>query len=389
MCSFGAKAMGHFKLLPCPAGQREGPHGFSFGEIGCGIQLFRRKAQEPALHGNRLSCKPGEIDGGTFACGATAAPHRTSVKDQLGSEAREFSLPCGFFSAGQLGHLGEMIAKFGVPGFEQGQELVTDAIAREGEMAIGGIFAPELAASAEEGFDFAAGSTEDGAKDAAFGKFENGMDAGESFGPRAAQELGEYGFGLIVEGVRCGYGVHRAGSQEVSKPAITKATRCLLDGLGGFAHGWIGTSLKSGVDAMLVKSQAHLAGKVAAKCEIAVGFGAAEAVVQVRNVEDETEFPAVFCECAKEGYRVGATGETDGETKAGLEQRGVDRKGRELWSTHMRMIRRLGLSLTNLLYSAACWIHEEQGRRTARLSPGIARRYLPMRMMRRRPCWTR
>jgi hypothetical protein len=125
------------------------------------------------------------------------------------------------------------------------------------------------------------------------------MDTGESFCPCTAQELGEYGFGLVVESVGSGHGVDCTGGHEIAKPAIAKSTGCFLDGLGGFASGLVGTRFHCSVNAVLVKGQAELDGEIAAKREVVVGFRPAKAVVQMRNVEDETEFPAAVSECAK------------------------------------------------------------------------------------------
>ena len=86
--------------------------------------------------------------------------------------AGEFGVPPGFFVAGQLGHLGQVLAEAGIPGFEERQQFVADAVAGEGEVAVGGVLAPGLAEGVEVGFDFGAGGGEERAEDAAFRELE-------------------------------------------------------------------------------------------------------------------------------------------------------------------------------------------------------------------------
>ena len=86
----------------------------------------------------------------------------------------------------------------------------------------------------------------------------------------------------------------------------------------------------------------ELLGEGSGKFQVGIGLFAAQAVVQVGGVEDEAQFPAPFAisfgEGTQQGDGVGATGETDGEAKAGAQQRRVEReRGR-----HERMIREQG-----------------------------------------------
>ena len=118
--------------------------------------------------------------------------------------------------------------------------------------------------------------------------------------------------------MRGGNGLDGTRGHEFAEPAIAKAAGCLLNGLGGFAGGSIGACFDCGFDAVLVKGQAELRGKLAAKREIVVGFGSAKTVVEMRDVEHEAEFPAPFFQCAQQSYGVGTTGKTDGEAESGL-----------------------------------------------------------------------
>ena len=176
--SLGAKALGKFELLTGTPGECKGPHCLGFSEIRGGIELGCCEAEKPALEGDWLGGQFGPIDRWTFARCTAASTHGASVEDDLRSYAGDLGLPDRILLAGEVGHLREMVAEFRVPGFEQGQQFVTDAIARECQVTIRGVFAPGLASCAEEGFDFGAGGTQDGAEDATFGRLDDGMNAG-------------------------------------------------------------------------------------------------------------------------------------------------------------------------------------------------------------------
>src|ERR1700735_3848527 len=96
----------------------------------------------------------------------------------------------------------KVFAETRIPCFEQRKQFMADTIARERHLAIGRVFAPRLVERAEIGFDFGAGGGEERTKNLSLGKLNDGMDPGEAFGPRAAQEFSQNGFGSVVESVR-------------------------------------------------------------------------------------------------------------------------------------------------------------------------------------------
>lgn len=113
---------------------------------------------------------------------------------------------------------------------------------------------------------------------------------------------------------------------------IAEAAGGFFDGLGvGFRFG-------GGVDAGVVEGNVEFGGKGLAEGEVGVGFRSAKAVVEVRGVKHEAEFPALFPiplgECTQEGDGVGSAGERDGEAQAGAEERRVDGER----GAHERMI---------------------------------------------------
>ena len=131
-------------------------------EPACGV------AQEAALERGIERGQARAFESEAFARGAASAANREPGQDQLRCEAGELGLPKSFFIAGEPGHVGKMGAQLRIPGFEQREQLMADAVAGEGEMAVGGVFAPGLAEAEQVGFDLGAGDTEERAKDMAF-----------------------------------------------------------------------------------------------------------------------------------------------------------------------------------------------------------------------------
>ena len=101
-------------------------------------------------------------------------------------ESGEFCLPARLFFAGELGEVGEGLVDARVVGAELGEEFVTDAVAGECGVGVGGVGAPGLVGLFEEGFDGGASGVEKGAEDFAFWEGEDGVDGGEALGPCAA-----------------------------------------------------------------------------------------------------------------------------------------------------------------------------------------------------------
>lgn len=159
------------------------------------------------------------------------------------------------------------------------------------------------------------------------------MNAGEPFGPGAAQEFGEHGFGLIVEGVRGGNSFHLARSHQFTEPAITQAASRFFNRLSGFVIGRVevprfgaGLGFGGNIDAGFVKGQAQFFGQSAGEGQIGVGLGAAKSMVEVGSVEHQAQFPAALRKGTGQGNGVRAAGKTHGQAKPRLEQSGIDRK---------------------------------------------------------------
>ncbi len=123
--------------------------------------------------------KEGKVEGDAVGGrgGPASAANGSAAKNHLLSHTGNFGLPPGFFIAGKLRHLCEMIAELRVPGSELRQQFVADPIARKGQMPVGGVFAPRLIARIEKGFDFGASAMKQRANDDALGKLQNRVNS--------------------------------------------------------------------------------------------------------------------------------------------------------------------------------------------------------------------
>ncbi len=75
-----------------------------------------------------------------------------------------------------------------------------------------------------------------------------------------------------------------------------------------------------------MERETEFRGESAAEFKVGIGFGAAQAVVEMRGVEHEAQFPAPLGESTQQSNRIRAAGEADGEAHAGLQQRSIESK---------------------------------------------------------------
>lgn len=338
MGALGPEALRQLAFLAGAAGEGELTDGFGGAEVRGRAELGSDVAEDAALECRMQVCKAGQVQGDAFCRGAATAADGPAGEDELRGDAGQLSGPPGFLAASQFGHLRQVLAQARIPGVERGQQLVADAVAGVGKAAVGGVFAPGLGEGVEVLLDLGTGNGEQRANDGSLGGFQRGMDAGQAFRPCAAQEFGDYGFGLVVEGVGGGDGIEGSAGEELAEPRVAQAAGGLFDGLGGLAGA--GGGFGGGIDARGVKGQTELLGEVADEGQIGVGFLSAQTMVQMGDVQGEAKFPALLMEGAEESDGVCAAGDGYGEAHAGTQEGGIEREMRRICG-HATIIRRL------------------------------------------------
>jgi hypothetical protein len=103
---------------------------------------------------------------------------------------------------------------------------------------------------------------------------------------------------LVVQGVRGCHCIEPLFGQEIAEPGVAETAGGFLDAFSGFVG--TGDGFGCGIDAMRVEGKVELFGERANEFEIGVGFGTAEAVVEMRDVENKAQFPALLVESAEE-----------------------------------------------------------------------------------------
>ena len=259
-------------------------------------------------------------DGGFVGRGADSAATASNGfagEKKLREEAVELGLPASLFFAGQLGEVGEGLVEAGVLLPEEREDGVADAVAGEGLVGVGGVFAPGLILLAEEGLDIGTTSLEEWAEDSALWQSDDRVDGAEALGPGAAEELHEDGFGLVVEGVGGEDGVGVAGAEEGGEEIVAQGAGGLFDGLSGFG--------RAGGDVCVVKVERDFEAdaEVFDETLVGVGLGCAEAVIDVDCAQADAESVVPGCiggvEGQEQGYGVGTAGDGDADAVTGFD----------------------------------------------------------------------
>jgi ribosomal protein S18 acetylase RimI-like enzyme len=166
------------------------------------------------------------------------------------------------------------------------------------------------------------------------------VDSAHPFGPGAAQELCQNGFGLVVESVRCCNGTHLARSHQFAEPRVPKPARGLFDGLGRLSSNPIRGGKGSGVHLLGVKRQFQTTGKPANELPILVRLGSAQPVVQMGDAQHQPQFPAPARQRAQQRHRVRAARDANPKTEPRLQISQFERQHWLFGIGHETMIRR-------------------------------------------------
>jgi hypothetical protein len=281
-------------------------------------------AEDSTAKGGVEGAEAFELDGDgglrlarSGADGAATAADGFAWEKKLGKEAVELGLPAGLLFAGQLGEVREGLVEAGVLLPEERKDGVADAVAGEGLVGVGGVFAPWLILPAEEGLDVCATGLEEWAEDSAFCQGDDRVDGAEALGPGAAEELHEDGFGLVVEGVGGEDRVGVAGVEEGGEEIVADGAGGLFDGFAGFGC--------AGGDVRVVKVERDFEGdaEIFDETLVGVGLGCAEAVIDVDCAEADAESVVPGCigsvESQEQGYGVGTARDGDADAVTGFD----------------------------------------------------------------------
>lgn len=113
----------------------------------------------------------------------------------------------------------------------------------------------------------------------------------------------------------------RGLGEEFPEPCVAQASRGFFDSLpcfGGFG---------GRIDVGRVDRDVETGAEVAAELLVSVGFGAAQAVVQVGGMDYEAQLSGPLVEREQQRDRVRSPGEGDGNAHAGAKERGVEWEG--------------------------------------------------------------
>ena len=162
---------------------------------------------------------------------------------------------------------------------EEGQELVSDAVATNGRVAVAAIFAPGGADGTHIRFDFLAGHAQQRTKqrDVGSGNDRLSLHAAQSPPPAGTHEVQQEGFAPVIGLMRDGYASKTFGAAEVGEPAVTQfpgghfQADALLGGIGGR------------VEVLGIKCDAVPPGPVGHKIGIGVGIGSPKMEITVCN----------------------------------------------------------------------------------------------------------
>ena len=194
---------------------------------------------------------------------------------------------------------------------------MAQAIAQEAMVEIAFILAPTLAKLSEVGFDLATLDAQQGTDNARLlvvARGDHRVNPRQTPGSRAAQELQQDGFGLIVQGVRGRDRIKVLLLGKLREPAIPQLAPCRLDAqLGG--EGVFGDVVVPGKE---LKPMGP--GQIRDKSLVCVGLLAPQAMIEVRGGQHDAQLLAKFQQHPQERNRVGAAGNGHNYTVARPQQ---------------------------------------------------------------------
>ena len=203
--------------------------------------------------------------------------------------------------------------------FKERHEPVADAGAHSVGVAVRGVFTPRLFLAAEIGAQIGAADFEERTNDDAGG----GMDAAKPGEPRAAKDVRQDGFRLIVGGVRNGDAIEAVLLNELLKKGVPRAPRHVFQ-IAAFSFGFRGDIFRSHEKFQLVLRRKF-------RNEFLVGLrsSSAQFVIEVHHAQDATQLLAQFKEQMQQGNGIRAAGNGNAQALAGAQQIGALQENQE------------------------------------------------------------
>ena len=174
------------------------------------------------------------------------------------------------------------------------------AISREGEIGVGGVFAPGLPERFEPGAQFSAANAQQRAHDAAAFNLDLRIDPGQTLGPRAAHQSKQNGFSLIVERVRSCDFVCFVLPDQLSEEIVTQLSRRGLQ-----SQMMLARELRS-IGTACVERQIMFLGESAYEGFICIGLGTANLVIEVCDGKNNAQLTSRIEQQAEQRHRVRA-----------------------------------------------------------------------------------
>ncbi len=324
--AFTSKSLSQFNLLPGASSKGEVAQSLGGGEIGGSSQLFRGVAQKSSLQSWSKFREAVDVEGKATRGGTTPTSDRPPGQQQLRRDAVQFLSPPPLLIPSQFRQMREVFAQTRIPGFELWQELMTDPVSGEGEMQVGGVFAPCLAQPAEIGLYVGPARGQQGPHNPPLGVSHNRVDTGQALRPCASQQFRQNSLCLVVPVVRSGHRFDCPRSHQFTEPAIAETPRSLLDGFDWFAGLEVLQRSTRSVDSGFVKAQIKASGQVTAKIEVGVGFCSTQPVVEMGHVEHQSQLGVPLGQYPQQSHRIHAAGEPNRNPRSRLELGCVDRQ---------------------------------------------------------------
>jgi hypothetical protein len=225
-------------------------------------------------------------------------------------EWRDLVPPKEFFTLSDLAQGAERIGHSRIELFlEQRHEFVTEPVACKTKISVTGILTPGLAALPKMFFNLAPRDSQHRPDNCAtylpggIPDIQRGADSCQTFQPRPADDVHHHGFSLIIEGMAGGDFIQSSLADEAVEVAIAGLAGRVFEPFSGF------DCFPGDICAADVNLKSVAVGQYFYESLVGIGFGTAQAVIEVDDGKNNSQFRAQLQEQVQEGDRVCAGGD--------------------------------------------------------------------------------